>query len=64
MDENDYVDINNLKDICIEYDNTFLKLEIDYKLSRANKNSDNLNNINEFMLLLKIDYCCLTKDEK
>ena len=49
MDENDYADINNLKDICIEYDNTFLKLEIDYKLSRADKNSDNLNKINEFM---------------
>ncbi|WP_313341058.1 GNAT family N-acetyltransferase [Sedimentibacter sp.] len=50
LDKDDYTDINNLKNICFDYDKTYLKLEIDYKLNRDEKNSDNLNHINEFML--------------
>lgn len=50
LDKNDYTDINNLANICFNYDKINLKLEIDYKLSRDDKNSDNLNYINEFML--------------
>lgn len=49
LDKNDYTDINNLKNICIDYDKTYLKLEIDYKLNNADKSSENLNLINEFM---------------
>lgn len=49
LDKNDYIDINNLKSICIDYDKTYLKLETDYKISNANKNGDNINLINEFM---------------
>ncbi len=49
LDKNDYANINDLKNICTDYDNTFLKLEIDYKFSNSNSNSDNLNHINEFM---------------
>lgn len=50
LDKNDYTDINNLKNICIDYDSTFLKLEIDYKFSNLGNGSNNLNHINEFML--------------
>jgi ribosomal protein S18 acetylase RimI-like enzyme len=49
LDKNDYEDINNLQRLCLETDKTALKLEIDYKLSRAEGKLDNLNNINEFM---------------
>lgn len=49
LDNNDCTDINNLKDICIENDKAYLKLETDYKYSNSNGNSENLNNINEFM---------------
>lgn len=49
LDKNDYTDINNLKNICMDYDKTYLKLEIDFKLSEVDKNSNNLKIINEFM---------------
>ena len=49
LDINDFTDINNLKNICTDYDKTHLKIEIDYKLSKGNKNSKNMNFINEFM---------------
>lgn len=46
----DYEDINDLRKTCIEYDNTYLKLEIDFKLSNPKKNNQGKNlNINEFM---------------
>ena len=35
LDQNDYEDINNLQKLCLEMDNISLKLELDYKLSRA-----------------------------
>jgi ribosomal protein S18 acetylase RimI-like enzyme len=50
LDINDFTDINNLKNICIDYDNTYLKLEIDFKLDRYENNVNTINNINEFML--------------
>lgn len=49
IDEKDYIDINNLKNICIDYDKTYLKLETDYKLNNVYKNSYNMSFINEFM---------------
>ena len=48
LDESDYEDIHHLQKICAEVDQTALKLELDYKLSRAEKD-ESLNNINEFM---------------
>ncbi len=50
LDKNDYTDINNLKNICTDYDSTFLKLEIDYKFSNLGNGSNNMDRINEFML--------------
>ena len=47
---NDFEDINNLKNICIDYDNTYLKLEIDFKLDRSESSSNTIESINEFML--------------
>lgn len=49
IDESDYNDINKLKNICFDYDKTYLKLETDYKLNNINTYSDNLKHINEFM---------------
>ena len=49
LDKNDYSDINELKNICMEYDKTFLKLEIDFKMNNAGKISKNMKHINEFM---------------
>jgi ribosomal protein S18 acetylase RimI-like enzyme len=45
----DYEEINNLQQLCFQYDQTTLKLEIDFKLNRAGIKIDRLNNINEFM---------------
>jgi ribosomal protein S18 acetylase RimI-like enzyme len=49
LDKKDYKDINNLKRICLEYDKTSLKLELDYKLKREDLKSEKLKFINEFM---------------
>ncbi|MBB6215404.1 ribosomal protein S18 acetylase RimI-like enzyme [Anaerosolibacter carboniphilus] len=49
LEENDYEDINNLQNLCLKVDQTALKLELDYKLGRGERKSENLNNINEFM---------------
>jgi len=49
LDKNDSKDINKLESICLDYDKVNLKLEIDYKLSRDDKDSENLKHINEFM---------------
>ena len=45
----DYEDINNLQNLCLQRDNTVLKLELDYKLGRKDKEIYSLNEINEFM---------------
>ena len=31
LDKKDFSDINDLKNICMAYDKTFLKIEIDFK---------------------------------
>lgn len=49
LDQKDYTDINNLQKLCSELDQTTLKLELDYKLRRAEGLNGSLNNINEFM---------------
>lgn len=49
LTDNEYTDIDNLQKLCLEFDKTILKLEIDYKLSRSKEEGRSLNNINEFM---------------
>ncbi len=49
LNQDDYEDINLLKKLCLEMDKTTLKLELDYKLNRAEEKNQNLNSINEFM---------------
>jgi ribosomal protein S18 acetylase RimI-like enzyme len=49
INENDFNEINDLKNTCAEHDNTQLKLEIEYKLSNSQKITKNVNAINEFM---------------
>lgn len=64
LDKNDYSDINDLKNKCMEYDKTYLKLEIDFKMDNAGKKSENMKHINEFMFYDKnmligyIGICC------
>lgn len=50
LNNNDFTEINALKNICFTHENTNLKIEIDYKLSNGVKNSDNIYYLNEFML--------------
>lgn len=45
----DYKEINHLQQLCLEIDQTALKLELDYKLSRAQEDGQSLNQLNEFM---------------
>lgn len=47
--QNDYEDINNLQKLCLQRDKTTLKLELDYKLRRAEDKKENINSLNEFM---------------
>lgn len=49
LDQKDYTDINNLLKLCSELDQTTLKLELDFKLRRAEGVSKNSRYINEFM---------------
>lgn len=56
LDKNDAKDINKLESICLDYDKVNLKLEIDYKLNRDDKDSENLKHINEFMVDKKLRY--------
>lgn len=49
IDKSDFDDINSLQELCLGIDRVALKLEIDFKLSRAEGKIDTLNNINEFM---------------
>ena len=49
INHQDYEDINNLQKLCLEKDNTTLKLEIDYKLSINDKEKNKLDHINEFL---------------
>lgn len=51
IDQKDYELINKLQAICIQYDQTALKLELDYKLGADLENNGNssVQNVNEFM---------------
>jgi len=49
LDQNDYESIKHLQKICFEKDQTTFKLEIDYKLQRAEGKVASLSKINEFM---------------
>jgi len=49
LEPKDAVDIKKLEMHCREMDQTSLKLEIDYKLSKAEEICGNLSKINEFM---------------
>lgn len=49
LNKKDYTEINNLKRLCSELDQTTLKLELDFKLRRAVGVCKNSTNINEFM---------------
>lgn len=49
LNQYDYNEISNLKNICLEIDKTSLKLELDYKLNRKKLKNKCLSNINEFM---------------
>ena len=49
LDAKSYTHINNLQRLCLEHDRTNLKLELDYKLSRAEGKPGSLKTINEFM---------------
>jgi ribosomal protein S18 acetylase RimI-like enzyme len=68
LDQDDYNDINELKNICLSQDKTSLKLELDYKLSRSERSSRRLESINEFMYYEKdmligyIGICCFGGD--
>lgn len=49
IDLQDYTHISNLQKLCIEQDQTTLKLELDYKLHRSEGRSGGLKAVNEFM---------------
>jgi ribosomal protein S18 acetylase RimI-like enzyme len=49
IERDDYENIKGLENVCREYDNTSLKLELDYKLSNSKQTGIDLVNINEFM---------------
>lgn len=51
IDQNDYMKIKDLENLCKGHDNTALKLEIDYKLSNIKQNEAAIVDINEFMYL-------------
>ncbi|SER80067.1 GNAT family N-acetyltransferase [Salipaludibacillus aurantiacus] len=55
LNKHDYDQINFLKKQCVEKDGVSLKLELDYKLSKAADESEDLNELNEFM--------CYTEDK-
>ncbi|SDO70207.1 GNAT family N-acetyltransferase [Halobacillus aidingensis] len=49
VDQDDYEDILALKNLCLEKENVTLKLELDYKLSKAANERKGIDRINEFM---------------
>ncbi len=49
FDHDDYVELSKLQQLCLDTDKTTLKLELDYKLSRAERGTAEINNVNEFM---------------
>ncbi|WP_226647215.1 GNAT family N-acetyltransferase [Mesobacillus subterraneus] len=49
IDAGDYETINKLEELCIQHDQTALKLELDYKLGVSVDSSKGVQDINEFM---------------
>ena len=49
LNQEDYKAIATLQTICLDYDKTALKLELDYKLASADEGVGAIGNINEFM---------------
>ncbi|MCF6410774.1 GNAT family N-acetyltransferase [Pseudalkalibacillus salsuginis] len=49
LDQQDYEEINGLQKYCVMEDNVTLKLELDYKWSKALDKNVDMNKINEFM---------------
>lgn len=49
LNQEDYLAIAALEKICLDYDQTTLKLELDYKLAGTDESTGAINNINEFM---------------
>lgn len=49
LNQNDYSKIKNLQRLCSEYDKTELKLELEYKISRAGEKTGPSSKFNEFM---------------
>ncbi|WP_226086534.1 GNAT family N-acetyltransferase [Mesobacillus sp. S13] len=49
IDAGDYETINKLEELCIQHDQTALKLELDYKLGVSIDSSKGVQDINEFM---------------
>lgn len=49
LDEEDYKDIHQLQERCVQHDKTALKLELDYKLGVSQGNGSGVKSINEFM---------------
>lgn len=49
LDHQTYADIKGLQDLCLRMDRITLKLELDYKLSKAEGTHQKLGRINEFL---------------
>ncbi|MGV2941600.1 GNAT family N-acetyltransferase [Mesobacillus sp. LC4] len=49
IDAGDYETMNKLEELCIQHDQTALKLELDYKLGVSVDSSKGVQDINEFM---------------
>lgn len=68
LNQKNYDDISSLQELCLETDKTALKLELDFKLNRAENKSEASDNINEFMyfdgdkLIGYIGICCFNGD--
>ena len=69
LDINNYEDVKDLQTKCLQYDQTSLKLELDYKLNKAEIKNINRTDINEFMyydennLVGYIGICCFGGSE-
>ena len=49
LERKDYEDIQELQTLCCAADQTILKLDLDYKLSKAEGQKESAGNSNEFM---------------
>ena len=49
LDQHDFNEIHQLMNLCIQKDGVALKLELEYKMSKARETSGEVNRMNEFM---------------